>query len=133
MPGLRVIATLLIAAFLSQELGWAAIAQDQAATVAKLDQSSFSIPNDIALVKENQKTDSKELIINIKDIHDNSSAQESIVALLENLIDNYQVTLVGREGPEGFIDPSILAAFPDQDILKDAGEQLMKEGRLPAG
>nr|HPN72789.1 hypothetical protein [Candidatus Omnitrophota bacterium] len=95
--------------------------------------SPASIPRDLAIPKDAHQTESKELIINIKDVHDNFGAQESIVGVLENLAMNYDIRFVGVEGTEGDIDTSLISAFPDKSAKKAAARYMMSEGRISAG
>ncbi len=131
MSGVRVVSAFLIFAFISQEIGWTAAVVEQPARNAP--SAITSIPTHIGLVKDSFQGASRETIINIKDIHDNFSAQQSIAALLDNLLNNYQIKIIGTEGAEGPVDVSILSAFPDESIRQKVGQRLMREGTLSAG
>ncbi|MGB3114410.1 MAG: hypothetical protein WBC00_07330, partial [Candidatus Omnitrophota bacterium] len=76
---------------------------------------------------------SKQTIINIQDAHASLAAQKSIVSLLDHMVANYDLNLIAVEGSEGYIDTSILRAFPDAEARKQAAEYLMKEGLMSAG
>ena len=108
-------------------------AMPSAITASGLTLSPASIPRDLAIPKDVNQTGSKELIINIKDVHDNFGAQESIVGVLENLALNYDIRFVGVEGTEGPIDTSIISSFPDEDAKKAASLLMMREGKISAG
>ncbi|MFH1394616.1 MAG: hypothetical protein ABIH09_00460, partial [Candidatus Omnitrophota bacterium] len=99
----------------------------------RINLNQFSIPRDIAITKDISKTSSEELIINIKDVHDNYGAQESIVDILENLLVNYDIRFVGVEGSEGYIDTSVISAFPDEKAKKLAADYMLRRGKLSAG
>ncbi|MFH1310458.1 MAG: hypothetical protein ABIH85_07265, partial [Candidatus Omnitrophota bacterium] len=99
----------------------------------RLNLNQFSIPRDIAITKDISKTTSKELIINIKDVHDNYGAQESIVDILENLLVNYDIRFVGVEGSEGYIDTSVISAFPDEKAKRLAADYMLRRGKMSAG
>ncbi|MFH1790577.1 MAG: cell envelope integrity protein TolA [Candidatus Omnitrophota bacterium] len=92
----------------------------------------FSIPRNIGTTKEVEVFDSEEVIINIKDAHDNLSAQESISDILDNLVTNYDVRTIAIEGSSGYIDTSIISSFPDKEIKKKLADELMAEGRISA-
>ncbi|MBU1784090.1 MAG: hypothetical protein KKG95_01935, partial [Candidatus Omnitrophica bacterium] len=94
---------------------------------------NFSISRDIGITRDVQIYDSKEVIINIKDVHDNYGAQESIVSVLDNLAINYDVRFVGIEGSEGYIDMSLISALPGEEAKKMTAEYLMREGKISAG
>ncbi|MDD3088861.1 MAG: GNAT family N-acetyltransferase, partial [Candidatus Omnitrophica bacterium] len=97
------------------------------------DIKEVSIPRDVAIVKDVTSTASKEMVINIKDVHDNFGAQESIVSVLDNLLTNYDIRFIGMEGSEGYIDMSMISAFPDEEAKKTTAGYLMREGRISAG
>ncbi|HNX91232.1 MAG TPA: hypothetical protein PKG81_05205, partial [Candidatus Omnitrophota bacterium] len=99
----------------------------------RIDLDQVSIPRDVAITKDVNITSSDRLIIDIKDTHDNFGAQESIVAILENLLVNYNINVIGVEGSEGYIDMSVISAFPDEKVKRTVAEGLMKEGRISAG
>jgi preprotein translocase subunit SecA/glycosyltransferase involved in cell wall biosynthesis/tetratricopeptide (TPR) repeat protein len=92
----------------------------------------FSVPRDIGTTRDVKALGSDEVIINIKDAHDNLGAQESIVELLDNLVTNYDVRTIAVEGTAGYIDTSIISAFPDEKVRKEFADDLMKEGRISA-
>ncbi|MFH1878300.1 MAG: hypothetical protein ABH883_05795 [Candidatus Omnitrophota bacterium] len=72
-------------------------------------------------------------IISIQDCHSSLSAQYSIVNILKDLLDNYDVRIVAIEGGAGYIDTSILKSFPVRPIRRKTAEYLMKEGKISAG
>ncbi|MFA5499648.1 MAG: hypothetical protein WC404_01050, partial [Candidatus Omnitrophota bacterium] len=106
------------------------------ASASKTDQlinlREFSIPRNLGTTKEAQSFNSKEVIINIKDAHDNLSAQESIVGLLDNLVTNYDIRTIAVEGSAGYVDTSIISSFPDREIKKELSDKLMAEGLISA-
>ena len=134
-PWMKTIALVLICTFLSQQIsvGQQAPPAAQPIVNGRIDLNQVSIPRDIAITKEIYRTASNELIINIKDVHDNYGVQESIVSVLENLAMNYDVRFVGIEGSEGYIDMSLLSSFPDKEATKLAAGYMMKRGRISAG
>jgi len=137
-PFLRGIALAVAVIFLFEQIGFGQniktpLSTGQPAASTHLNLNQFSIPRDIAITKDIQKTDSLETIINIKDVHDNYGAQESIVEVLENLLVNYDVRFVGVEGSEGYIDMSAISAFPDERVKKLSADYMMRTGKISAG
>ncbi|MGB2600575.1 MAG: hypothetical protein WBD12_01015, partial [Candidatus Omnitrophota bacterium] len=134
-PWLRTISMAVIITFLFQQITFGQVQPPATQPLVKdrIDLNQVSIPRDIAITKDINKTPSKELIINIKDVHDNFGAQESIVSVLDNLAVNYDVSFVGIEGAEGYIDMSVISAFPDEEAKKKASEYLMQTGKISAG
>lgn len=128
MP-LRIFSAFVAATLLVQDFGLAAIDLKH----SDLRPSGFSIPQNVGIVKEAVSLKGPEIIVNVKDMHDNFSAQESIVQVLENLVANYDVKTIGVEGSSGPVDTSLLAALPYQGMRKNTADFLMKEGRLSAG
>ena len=128
---LRLISALTAFSFIFHDLtSFAAI---DLSLPSKLDPKSLSLPHDIGIVKESRFSPGSDVIINIKDVHDNFGAQESISQILENLVVNYNVSTIGMEGAEGFVDTSLLAALPDEDMRLKTARFMMQEGKLSAG
>ena len=138
----RIVAILLIMTFGIQTM---AQAQDTAPVWPKGDNSlasarnyagslSVKVPKDIAITKDVYRAaGADKTIINIQDAHASISAQESIVSILDSLVTNYDLSLVAIEGSSGYIDTSILKAFPDENIRKETARYLMKKGKMSAG
>ena len=100
--------------------------------LSKLNVNRFAIPRNIGITKDAAEYTSDETIINIKDAHDNFSAQMSIYELLDNLITNYEFEIIAVEGSSGYIDTSIVSSFPNPEIKKAFAEKLMKQGMISA-
>ena len=138
----RAISVVLICTFLWQEIVFAQGGVQQGQSLSGKDSTSrtdqlinlrdFSIPRNLGTTKEVQPFNSKEVIINIKDAHDNLSAQESIVGLLDNLVTNYDIRTIAVEGSAGYVDTSIVSSFPDAEIKKELSDRLMAEGLISA-
>ncbi len=127
---LRPLALLLCLGVAGQDTAWAVVDLNRR---TELQAAQFSIPAHLGVVKA-AKTGSGSpfTIVNIKDIHDNWSAQESTAALLENLVANYDLRTVGLEGAWGRVDVSLLAAMPDADRRERTADFLIREGHLSA-
>ena len=95
--------------------------------------NGYVVPYNLADIKEGLENGGDEVIINIQDAHSNLGAQKSIAGIIDDLVKNYNVKLVALEGSEGFIDTTLLSAFPDKKIKENAANYLMKEGKISAG
>jgi GT2 family glycosyltransferase/galactokinase/mevalonate kinase-like predicted kinase len=138
----RVIAALLIAAFVHQDLVWAQAgspvwtvhenaseADKGPAPLAAVKRPA--IPRSIGTVRHSGAAGA-ETVINIQDAHASTGAQESISKILETLVDEYDLRMVAVEGSSGYIDTSLMRTFPDADVKKEAASNLVKEGRMSA-
>ncbi|MFH0764596.1 MAG: hypothetical protein V1927_06290, partial [Candidatus Omnitrophota bacterium] len=121
---IRIIALVLIVAFINQDIVWAqggTPAWSKPAPSSNPPQSNqvriarITIPKDVAVTKEvyssSQRTNeptNQRTIINIQDAHASLTAQESISSILDSLVTNYDLKLVAIEGSSGYIDTSIL-------------------------
>ncbi|MFH1877981.1 MAG: hypothetical protein ABH883_04165, partial [Candidatus Omnitrophota bacterium] len=128
--------------FLSQQIVWAQ--GDMAITFKRIPMQEDSITpempgeiqisNDLALIDKVQVSgDAEETVINIQDCHSSLTAQYSIMEILQNLLQNYDVNVIGVEGGAGYIDTSVLSSLPDEGIKEKTAAYLMKNGRLSAG
>src|SRR3989338_6995663 len=150
----KVISISLVIAFLNQDLVWAQggqpvwlehkqspanlgdspLKRGQSPITAVKELNGISIPKEIAVTKGvSTASGDGNLIINIQDAHASLSAQESIVKVLDNLVTNYDLSLVAIEGSSGYIDTSLLKTFPDKNIKKEISSDLMAKGRMSAG
>ena len=127
---LRFISAVVALSFFLQDIGFAGLDLNVS---SKLNLSSFFIPRNIGVVKEVGQAKNQDTIINIKDIHDNYGAQESIVQIMENLITNYNIKTIGIEAMQGYVDTSLLGALPDEAMRLNTANYLMQEGKLSAG
>ena len=88
------------------------------------------VPREFGLVKSKFTGKDNRLIVHIQDAHCNYEAQANIVNILENLIKNYNLTLISVEGADGLIDTSWFKAFPDEDIRSEVATYFMKKGEI---
>ncbi|KJJ83816.1 hypothetical protein OMAG_002319 [Candidatus Omnitrophus magneticus] len=141
----KVVAVIVAGLFLYQDIVWAggeevlskAFSPQAAGLGAPLAQveranRNIDIPYNMATKGEVFSGKDDRMIFHIQDAHASLSAQYSIVELLDNLSQNYNLDLIALEGASGYIDTSILKTFPDEKIKKGTAEYLMKEGRLGA-
>ena len=94
----------------------------------KIDRDLAQIEN-ISISENNEN----ETIINIQDCHASLSSQYSIVNILENLMNNYDMNVVAVEGGTGYIDTSILKSYPDKSIRENTAKYLMSKSYISAG
>ena len=107
----------LVATIMSQDIVYAQGLSSSAYSAVQASETSERIPySSGTIVEEKLYGDNGDLIINIQDAHASLGAQRSIVDILGHLVANYNVSLVAAEGSEGYIDTSILSAFPDKKI-----------------
>lgn len=141
---MRAVASVLVLAFVYQDIAWAAPAD----TVAPVEKrfpagndlsrpsnvnGSISIPRTIAVTKDVFTAAGDRTIINIQDAHAYLGAQESIASVLDTLVRDYDLKVVAVEGSSGYIDTSLLRTFPDEKARNAAAKRLMAEGRMSAG
>lgn len=102
-------------------------------TKGQLHLSTFTIPTDIATIQEKFQGSSSESVIIIQDAHDIPEAQKNIFQTIRQLLDQYEIELVGLEGAEGVLDNQFYQSFPDQNKLKKNIEDWMRRGELSGG
>ncbi|MFH1877371.1 MAG: HEAT repeat domain-containing protein, partial [Candidatus Omnitrophota bacterium] len=95
--------------------------------------SNKAVINEIYDPKAEEIPRDKEVVINIQDNHASLTAQYSIVGLLKELLQEYEINMIAIEGGAGYIDTSILKSFPDKKIREKTADFLMKQGKLSAG
>ncbi|MFH1553010.1 MAG: hypothetical protein ABID83_05175 [Candidatus Omnitrophota bacterium] len=129
---LKIISMIVTGVFLHQQILWAAgdMAQDTTQINTYRD---IRISDNLARINETHQSGTKETIINIQDCHSSLSAQYSIVDILKDLMQNYNLDVIAIEGAAGYIDTSILKSFPDKEIKEKTAAYLMKEGKISAG
>lgn len=88
------------------------------------------IPREAGIVKAKFTGNSGKLIIHIQDAHCNYEAQTNIAKILENMVKNYNVSLVSVEGADGVIDTTWFKAFPDDEVRKEVADYFMRKGEI---
>jgi len=79
-----------------------------------------------------QSPEGDELILNIQDAHESLAAQKSIAELLESLVSEYDLDLIGVEGSQGQIDTSLVESFPLKDVRKESARTLLEKTHISA-
>ena len=93
---------------------------------------TITVPHDIGVKRSSSPEASEEIIINIQDAHSSLGAQKSIAGMIESLVKNYGLDLVGLEGSAGRIDTSLVSSFPIENIRKQAAEALLRDTKISA-
>jgi hypothetical protein len=143
---IRTIASILVVTFIHQDALWA---QGGTPVWSKQANGNFSfkqpistqgepirVPYDVAVTKDSHvaaTSPGTKTIINIQDVHASLGAQESIASILDSLVANYDLRLIGIEGSSGYIDTSLLRTFPDAKIKTHTAHDLMRQGKMSAG
>ena len=78
--------------------------------------------------EHNEKSDLH--IIHIQDAHCNVEAQMNIVNLIDDMVKNYGVKIVGVEGASGKFDTGRIATFPDKEVLQQVTEYFLNSGKI---
>jgi len=138
---IKLISILVLILFSYQQIVWAAgdlsqiIEEQPLKNTGSSDIDSFdmSIPRDLAQVEQLNANGDADTIINIQDCHSSLTAQYSIVGILKNLVNDYDLKIISVEGASGYIDTSLLSSFPDRAIKEKTADYLMKEGKMSAG
>ncbi|MDP2912610.1 MAG: hypothetical protein Q8N91_01200 [Candidatus Omnitrophota bacterium] len=139
----KVVSILIIQSFILSNVAFAEPGTSKSVTEAKrdcfapsglamtvVDPEKVVIPREFGLVKSKFIGNDGRLVIHIQDAHCNYEAQANIVKILENLVKNYNITLVSVEGADGVIDTSWFKAFPDEEIRKEVATYFMKKGEI---
>lgn len=126
-----------MAAFLLQDVAfakgeaspaWTAVAAARRGTDQQ--KTAASIPANFGLVQKSAVREGEEIIVNIQDAHKKIGAQESIAKLLEALVRDYELRMVGVEGASGRIDASVVNSFPVESVRRQVGSYLVREGSI---
>ena len=140
---LRTISAFLVLTFCSQDLllaqnaapAWSQISdtqnQNDGRAASRL--SGITIPEGAGISRKAVMQGAEDVIINIQDAHAKIGAQESISKILDNLVKNYNLSLIALEGGYDFVDTSIIKSFPIEEVRRAAATSLMKEGKISAG
>ena len=130
---IRLIALLVVSAFINQDIIWAQggdpiWAKPSASSNPLNINNNINVPKDVAVTKEVYNSTGDKTIINIQDAHSSLAAQESIASVLDSLVTNYDLRLIAIEGSTGYIDTSLLKTFPDDNIKRSTAKYLMVRG-----
>gem|GEM_PF-3687700 len=97
---------------------------------SQLDVETFTIPQDLGVVKYFGRGDPDKVVIHIQDAHCNYAAQKKISRIIEYLNKEYGIELVNLEGGTGDYDLSIFTGIYDRNIRKDVADHFMKWGEV---
>ena len=138
---LKILSLIVAGIFLHQQILWAAGDVSNPGRVVSGPRAvsyddtckGIRVSNELAQTDGIHLNGSKDIIINIQDCHSSLSSQYSIVNVLKDLLENYNLKVIAIEGGSGYIDTSILRSFPDAEIKGKTAAYLMKEGKISAG
>lgn len=83
-------------------------------------------------VTDSYKTDSKNFIVWIQDLHNDFSTQEKIYNVLESLSNKFHFEIYGEGVVDNSLDVSILDSIPNEKIRKETINNLFKSSVLSA-
>jgi len=81
-------------------------------------------------ITENEEFDSKQIVINVQDLHCHPEVQRNISKILSGLDEKFGLKNVYVEGGYGNIDTSWLCSVKDEAVKKRVMESLVDQGRL---
>ncbi len=88
------------------------------------------IPRSWGRIKEEFKGNTDKVIVYIQDAHSNYEAQTNIMNILDLLVEDYGLSVVGIEGAGGVIETDLFASFPEDEIRGQVADLFMREGHL---
>ncbi|MDP8219470.1 MAG: hypothetical protein P9M03_12185 [Candidatus Theseobacter exili] len=89
-----------------------------------------SIPSDYGSVKSIYRGNRDKTLILIRDAHTHYEAQSNYARVLDLLVQNTPVSLIGIEGAQGELSTARFTSIPDITVRKRILEHLMKKGYL---
>jgi len=139
----KLISCIVANIFIFQQLSWGEGEMQgalHADAVSKNTSKLSDLPENFQLLGENALIEGaaldkagNDVIINIEDSHSSLSGQYSIVNILKDLVQNYDLKVIAIEGGSGYIDTSILRTFPDKNVRDETAAYLMKGSKISAG
>ncbi|MFH1319445.1 MAG: hypothetical protein ABII90_02175 [Bacteroidota bacterium] len=90
----------------------------------------FVIPPGYGRCTDSKLFDSKQIVINIQDLHCHPEVQRNISNILESLNKKYGLKNIYVEGGYGSIDTSWICNIKDKKVKKEIIENLIDQGRL---
>lgn len=89
---------------------------------------NITVPAMYGTIIDSYKGTNGKLIVHIQDAHANYEAQKNIAAIIETLINSYNINLVLMEGKATDRDFKYLRYRAPLDVRKDIADNLLKEG-----
>lgn len=95
-------------------------------------ENKICIPHNLGTISSRWNPDSPpdKFVIHIKDIHCEYGIQKSISGILEMLIRQNGIQLIGLEGANGEVDTSAFRSFPDKQAKQQVCDNFLKKGIL---
>src|SRR3989338_7771015 len=106
---LKTISSVVVVAFLLQDFVyaqggpplWSKVTKTYESTKAEEQLNPITIPPESGLARKVVAKGTNDIIINIQDAHSKLGAQDSIVKILDNLVKNYDLSVITLEGASG--------------------------------
>ncbi|MBI4431474.1 MAG: M48 family metalloprotease, partial [Candidatus Omnitrophica bacterium] len=97
----------------------------------RLDVEKLNLPADLGSIESRfSGSQPDQMVIYIQDAHASYDAQRNIQRIIDHLQKNHGLSLVAFEGIEGELDPFLLRAFPEREVLKDVLDSYVRRGEL---
>ncbi|MGA2089920.1 MAG: trehalase family glycosidase, partial [Endomicrobiales bacterium] len=90
----------------------------------------FTLPPYLGKITDARFYGSKEIVINIQDLHCHSEVQKNISAIIKLLNEKLGVEKVYLEGAVGAVDTSWLGNFPDKKLKTEVAQALIEKGMI---
>lgn len=95
-----------------------------------------SIPMNFGTIQEEYESDDDEKspppVVLVQDVHLNTEAQGNIASVLQELIDQRQIAVVGVEGAFGKFDFAPFRVFPDKNLTKQVAQAFVDKNLMAA-
>jgi hypothetical protein len=131
----KIISIFTLLCFGAQSVFAAFSAVPQAISAAKADellQTAFALPANYGKITKISDAQSKNIVVNVQDLHSHPQVQRNIAKIIEYLDKNYKVSGIFTEGASGEIDLSWLSGISDDSFKNSLTEKLLGGGRLNA-
>jgi hypothetical protein len=90
----------------------------------------FVIPQSYGRVTDFESLGSKQIVVNIQDLHCNPEVQRNIAKILSSLDEKYGLKNIYVEGGYGKVDTSWFCDITNKDLKKEIVENLVDQGKL---
>jgi adenosine deaminase len=102
----------------------------EAATFARLDVDTFTVPGHLGEVKYSFKGDSDKFLIHLQDAHCNCFAQRKVSDIIDYLNKEYGLKVINLEGGVGDYDLDIFTSISGKEIRREVADYFVKKGEL---
>jgi hypothetical protein len=132
----RTLAALLMASFVWPYLAFALESSDHARVDSPSSEhllvngTKFQLPPEMGRVVSSYQGKSGRTVVFIHDLHCNYEVQSNIARILETLVKNHGLQLIGVEGESQPVSVSAYTAFPIADVRKGTADYFLHQGRI---